>query len=301
MLVLPDIVIPPNPSPALISAEMWRFRTYCLWLEPGSQDVDSGIFANKPGYHNSRKNLLANPDWRNDYSIRLAPDKEGPADKAAGFDWTFRTAQGGNYARIIFYSDRVEAAFNRRDPRLYGFREVLCQADTDLQAEGFDFVSWTRRTPDDSHLWHMHFSKLRKYINDRRSYDAMLSILSGQSLADWEEDMPTAEEIATAVWNQRINSPGLNRNVTASDWLKSGYGAELALRTMSDVLNTIASKVDLDPEELEAVKTAAREGATAATALIIDGVLAGLPSGDTVSKEEVKQALTEWFTPAVEG
>jgi hypothetical protein len=183
MLVLPTITIPPNPAPAVISAEMWRFRTYCLWLEPGSQDVDSGIYADKPGYHNKRNSLPST-----DYSVRLPPDKEGPADKAAAFDWTFRTAQGGNYSRIIFYSDRIEAAFNRRDPRLYGFREVLCQADTDLQAEGFDFVSWTRRTPDDSHLWHMHFSKLRKYINDRQSYDAMLSILIGQSLAEWEED-----------------------------------------------------------------------------------------------------------------
>lgn len=230
MLVLPDIAIPPNPAPAVISAEMWRFRTYCLWLEPGSQDVDSGIYANKAGYHNTRKNLLANPNWRNDYSIRLPADKEGPADKAAAFDWTFRTAQGGNYSRIIFYSDRVEAAFNRRDPRLYGFREVLCQADTDLQAEGFDFVSWTTRTPDDSHLWHMHFSKLRKYINDRRSYDAMLSILSGQSLADWEDEgMATLDSedltnIARAVWGERIASEGLNRSVVAGDWQKDSYG-----------------------------------------------------------------------------
>jgi hypothetical protein len=297
MLALPAITIPPNPAPAVISNEMWRFRTYCLWLEPGSQDVDSGIFADKPGYHNKRNALPST-----DYSVRLQADKEGPSDKASAFDWTFRTAQGGNYSRIIFYSDRIEAAFNRRDPRLYGFREVLCQADTDLAAEGFDFVSWTRRTPDDSHLWHMHFSKLRKYINDRQSYDAMLSILSGQSLADWEEDMPTAQEIAAAVWNYKISSPALNRsNIAAGDWIKSGYGAEIALRSMSTVLDTVASKVDLDPAELEAIKTAAREGATAATALIIDGVLAGLPSGDTVSKEEVKQALTEWFTPAVEG
>jgi hypothetical protein len=185
MFALPEIEIPLNPAPTVISAEMWRFRTYCLWIEPGSQDVDGGIYANKPGYHNTRKNLLANPKWRDDYSIRLQADKEGPSDKASGFDWTFRTAQGGNYTRIMFYMDRVEAAFNRRDSRLYGFREVLGQADPDSSAEGFDFVKWFRRTPDDSHLWHIHFSKLRKYINDRRSNNAMLSILSGQSLADW--------------------------------------------------------------------------------------------------------------------
>lgn len=296
MLVLPNITIPPNPAPAVISAEMWRFRTYCLWLEPGSQDVDSGIYANKGGYHNKRNALPPS-----DYSVKLPADKEGPNDKASAFDWTFKTAQSGNYGRILLYMDRIEAAFNRRDPRLYGFREVLGQADPDSNAEGFDFVGWFRRTPDDSHLWHIHFSKLRKYINDRRSYDAMLSILSGQSLADWEdEDMPTAEEIATAVWNTRIASPGLDRTAVAADWIKSGYGAELALRQMSAVLNTIASKVDLDPDELEAVKTAAREGALAASTLIIDGVLAGLPEGDTVTKESVKDALTEWFTPAVD-
>lgn len=227
MLTLPAITIPPNPAPAVISAEMWRFRTYCLYIESGSQDVDSGIYANKPGYHNKRNALPST-----DYSVRLPPDKEGPADKAAAFDWTFKTAQGGNYARILFYMDRIEAAFNRRDPRLYGFREVLGQADPDSNAEGFDFYHWTTRTPDDSHLWHIHFSKLRKYINDRLSYDAMLSILIGQSLSDWEDDVALTDEdiakvaakAAEAVWNQRITSPGLNRSVAAGDWQKDAFG-----------------------------------------------------------------------------
>lgn len=279
MLVLPDIVIPPNPAPAVISAEMWRFRTYCLWLEPGSQDVDSGIYANKPGYHNKRSALPST-----DYSVRLPPDKEGPSDKAAAFDWTFRTAQGGNYARILFYSDRVEAAFNRRDPRLYGFREVLCQADTDLQAEGFDFYHWTRRTPDDSHLWHMHFSKLRKYINDRRSYDAMLSILSGQSLAAWEDENSMAtldaedlRNIATAVWNERIASEGLNRSVVAGDWQKDSYS-----NRQNYLVPILANVVALNGKDF------VDEHA------IAQAVLNGL---GTRSAEEIKEALSAVMTP----
>lgn len=134
-------------------------------------------------------------------------------------------------------------------------------------------------------------NRLRSWVQNGMSGGSAMATLDNEDL----------ENIAAIVWNRKINSPGLNRNVTAADWLKSGYGAELALRSMSEVLNVVASKVDLDPAELEAVKTAAREGAMAATAVIIDGVLAGLPDGDTVTKEEVKQALTEWFTPAVEG
>lgn len=147
-------------------------------------------------------------------------------------------------------------------------------------------------TGSDPHTGHVHASGWWEDDANTADWTAVLEI---------GDDMPTAEEIATAVWNQRIASEGLNRSVVAADWLKSGYAAEIALRQMSAVLNTVASKVDLDPTELEAIKTAAREGAMASTAIIIDGVLAGLPSGDTVSKEEVKQALTEWFTPAVEG
>lgn len=171
-----------NPDPGRITAALWYFVESCLAMQPGTQY--GGTFADKPGYHNTRNNLY-NQGRTNDYSVRLAADKAGPGDKCAAFDWTFPDAQSGRYGTIVRYGERVRSAFRARDPRLRGWREVLIQADVDGDAEGFDFTSWSERTPDDSHLWHGHFSCLRQYLNDIAVMNGMLSILAGESLATW--------------------------------------------------------------------------------------------------------------------
>jgi len=154
-----------------------------LALEPGTQS--GGMYAYKPGYHNTRGNLLAEPEWRNDYSIRDEEDKQGPADKCAAYDWTFPEAHAGNYGRIRLYTDRLQAAWERDDPRVSGWREALGQSDSDLLAEGYDFRYHRERTPDSSHLWHIHLSEDRGMVESWHNKQAMLSVLSGQSLEDW--------------------------------------------------------------------------------------------------------------------
>lgn len=171
-----------NPDPSRITAALWYFVESCLAMQPGSRY--SGTFADKPGYHNTRNNLI-NQGRTNDYSVRLAADKLGPGDKTAAFDWTFPDAQEGRYGTIIRYGQRVRSAFYARDPRLRGWREVLVQADADGNAEGFDFTSWSERTPDSTHLWHAHFSVLRQHLNDMTVMNGMLSILAGESLDTW--------------------------------------------------------------------------------------------------------------------
>jgi hypothetical protein len=168
------------------SAWAWFMHELTV-LEPGT--VNSGTYTNKAGYHNSRANLLASAAWRNDYSIRSTVDKQGPSDAGAAGDWTFRDAQAGKYFNILKYMDRIEAAFHARDPRLDTWREVLGQADLDLYAEGFDFDSWGTRTPDSTHVWHIHLSEHRAHTESFASKTAMLSVLRGESLADWKESM----------------------------------------------------------------------------------------------------------------
>lgn len=165
----------PNPLPALITDELWWFSQQLLALAPGS--LFGGIFAPKPGYHNTRANLLARPEWRNDYSIRLPADQRGPIDKAAAVDWTFPEAQQGDYRRIALYGGRVREAFNRRDPRLFGWREFLGQADLDSPPEGYDFATWTTRTPDNTHQWHDHFSVHREHVGNLAVMRGMLLVL----------------------------------------------------------------------------------------------------------------------------
>lgn len=166
-----------NPNPARITDELWRFRTACLDMEPGTADEDSGIYANKPGYHNTR----SQNDPEN-YSVRDAPDQKGPGDKAAAWDWTFQTAQNGDYSRISIYGKRMLIAFNEEDDRCNVLREFLGQTDMDATPEGLDFRYRTKRTPDDTHKWHIHWSFVRAYVAVPGALDCVLSILKGETL-----------------------------------------------------------------------------------------------------------------------
>jgi len=192
-----------NPHPDHISAEMWWFIEQLELLE-GRDTVYAGSWGDfKPGYHCDAFNLWWHKDksgnyiWRNDYSTKLPDDKVlGTANEKLGaaVDWTFLSAQAGNFANFKKYGTRIRAAWAARDPRLKGWREVLCQGDGDIPADGYDFVTWTERTPDDTHKWHMHFSCLRKHLRERAVFEAMLSILRGETLPQWQggDEMPKA-------------------------------------------------------------------------------------------------------------
>lgn len=171
-----------------ITDELWYFRTECLKLNPGNS-VDGGIAPgskNQKGYHNYRDhlhNLGYGPN--EDYSIRFNADLGGPGNCFAAFDWVFKDAQSGNYTTIRYYMTLLKAAYDANDPRLYGFREALGQQDADNNPEGLDFLLRNLRTPDMSHMWHIHFSVLRRYLRDLRAMQAMLSILANESLSTW--------------------------------------------------------------------------------------------------------------------
>lgn len=156
--------------------ESRRFMEELLALAPGSQN--GGLYANKPGYHNLRNNLIRQ-GLINDYSVRATVDKQGPGDKSAAYDWTFPEAQRGDRTRIRFFMTRIKVVFDARDPRLKGWREALGQQDLDSPPEGFDFDSWTTRTPGISHDWHIHLSEHRLFLADWANKEKMLSILSG--------------------------------------------------------------------------------------------------------------------------
>jgi len=198
------------------TTEHQRFVAELLALEPGTEN--SGIAGDKPGYHNSRENLIAE-GLTNDYSIRSAVDKLGAGWAGAANDWTFHDAQRGDYSTIMKYMVRIRDAFNRRDPRLTGWREVLGQADPDATAEGYDFVGWYTRTPDDSHLWHIHFSIQRAYTQEWSTFAAMLSILRGEPLELWLHGMVAGmitnlDDLAKVVTTGALVSRPLNEKST---------------------------------------------------------------------------------------
>lgn len=158
------------------------FMNALVALEPETEN--SGIYANKPGYHGTRAENEARDkrDGDRDYSREHPLDLKGPSDKAAAYDWTHRKAQRGDYSSMAKYGDRLEAAFRDRDPRLYGWREALGQTDRDKTAEGLDFDGWYRRQPDSTHEWHWHFSEHREFVESWDNKLCMLSVLKGEPL-----------------------------------------------------------------------------------------------------------------------
>lgn len=183
-----------NPNPARITDASWWLMQQLLALQPGTRN--GGIYANKPGYHNTRAG-----NWSGDYSVTDAVDKRGPSDKAAAYDWTFTDAQAGRYDLIMKYTNRLlRSARDPDDPRLNGWREFYGQADADRQVEGWDTRYGYAASSDPSHLWHLHFSETRALVADYDNKRALLSVLRGETVAEWRgDDMPTAEEVAKAV------------------------------------------------------------------------------------------------------
>lgn len=203
---------PANPNPSRITQELWEFRCDMLAVAPGTDDEDSGIYANKPGYHNTR--AANDPD---DYSVREAPDRLGPADKAAAWDWTFKSAQSGDYTQIAIYGRRIRAAWEARDPRCNVLREFLGQTDTDSTPEGLDFRHHTTRTPDSSHSWHDHFSFTRAYVAVPGALKGVVSVARGDLLADY---------LAAGGKVYSIDGTGeIDMSLTAEEhnWLKNLY------------------------------------------------------------------------------
>ncbi|BCJ55212.1 hypothetical protein Asp14428_66870 [Actinoplanes sp. NBRC 14428] len=165
-------------------------------LEPGS--LLGGILADKPGYHNTR-DRLRQQGRRWDYSIRWPRDRRGPGDEAAAIDWTFPDAQAGHFGTIARYSKRLRDAGRVEDPRTYAMREFYGNTDRDREVEGWDFVrDKVAHSSDDTHLWHIHISVRRAYVNDRKAIDAIVSILSGESLTDWQRRWDARPRAATA-------------------------------------------------------------------------------------------------------
>lgn len=154
-----------------------RFMREFLSREPKARN--GGIAPGDPnqgGYHNSR-NKLYSIGKTNDYSVRLSWDKAGDGNAYAAVDIVFVDAQNGDYTTIRKYMNRIKAAFDRNDGRLGFFREFLGQQDADGNPEGFDIPNHSTRTPDMSHMWHIHISILRQYAGLWEAWQGLLDIL----------------------------------------------------------------------------------------------------------------------------
>lgn len=151
-------------------------------LEPKESEL-GGILADKRGYHNTRDRLLRE-GHTSDYSIQTDKDKKGPGSEGSAIDWTFRNAQAGNFSTINKYSKRLYAAGVNDDPRAKTYlREFFGNTDIDRTVEGWSYFHDAPATSaDNTHLWHIHLSIYRQYINDTAAMQAIIDICAGKAI-----------------------------------------------------------------------------------------------------------------------
>lgn len=143
---------------------------------------NGGIYANKPGFHNTR-----NQNSSGNYSCQGVRNQRGPGDKAAAYDITYTDAQSGNYGTIADHSTRLYNAGKNNDPRMKGWYEFFGNIDWDTAVEGWNYARAQAASSDSSHLWHIHLSELREMLNCWVNKDAAWSVMVGETLSAWKK------------------------------------------------------------------------------------------------------------------
>jgi hypothetical protein len=301
----PDFALPkPNPNRSRMTDALWWLVCMRELLEP-KLSANGGTFADKPGFHNAGERLTDHGpgDSRTDHSIRHAVNRTGPwwRTRTAAHDWTFRDAQAGDYATIRKYTNRLIGSMRSltdlRPDDVYWY--TLGQGDNDAVVEG-----WHERddeilsSSDLTHLWHRHDSFRRNIVGSFPHMWQALTIDMGWTYAEWqrsvapqEDDMPTPEEYAAAVWAHRLVDP---RSTTeprgtkpAGDFQRysdvvNQKTTDDVLRAVGPVLRSIASADHVDEQALAATL------APAVAALVVASLP---PDSAEISQAEVNAVV----------
>lgn len=297
-----------NPNPSRITAEMW-----CLWLQlqaaiPGVRL--GGIYADKSGYHNTVNANLAR--WPGNYSVRYAIDRRDPRDKARAIDLTMNAT----WMRTI--TRRLLDGAAARDPRMRPVKEFYGTLD------GRTVVGRLKDSPDgpyrsgssdSSHTWHVHLGLLTPFVDDIEAMRGLVSLLSGQSLADYMEgtmeiNLPKHGDTGTWVgfWQRYVIANGASLPKYGVD---NSYGDEMASALRWLFVNRLGGKPDTyDGRALtswiarELIRRDARaglgSGTTAPTQAQVDAAVAKYLAANPVPPGKTPTKVTIDF-PAVTG
>ncbi|PWR08563.1 hypothetical protein DKT68_15210 [Micromonospora acroterricola] len=158
------------------------------WKKLYKSAVISGIVgdtrhAKRGGYHISIEDQVN----RSDYSVTRPDDKAPPGawprDCAAAIDMNLSLAD------MKVCHARLCAVWRNRanDPRA-----KYINAHNGWDGNGnpgrYDWYAGSVSTATDDHEWHVHLEIRRRYVNDPKAAEAVLSILRGESLADFQGD-----------------------------------------------------------------------------------------------------------------
>src|SRR5687768_3884026 len=153
-------------------------RQLQLAADPASATL-SGIVGDSShtyGYHRAAAEVSTS-----DYSRQLEPDRiDIDPWAAAGIDISMNPWDMKIVTRRMLnsYADLL-------DPRLDEVREFIGTLDG-VNVIRIDVWFRVQGTSDASHLWHLHVSILRRFVNNAYVMDKIYSVITGETLASWK-------------------------------------------------------------------------------------------------------------------
>jgi hypothetical protein len=215
------------------------------------------------GYHISRQDQSSS-----NYSVIRPDDRLGPSDRASAIDMTMSTADMKK-AHIRLR----EAWKNRSSDWRMKYINAWNGWDGQGDAGRYDVVTGKVSTATADHKWHIHLEIRRRYVNDMNAMRAILSVLKGETLAEYTgtdreevEDMALEaadiDKIVAGVWNYRLMNPYSNTEQPAGTILRyapSRNPHEVTQTLVNQALTALAAigeRVDVDAAEVEAIRAA---------------------------------------------
>lgn len=170
----------PNPAPSIITDAEWRY--WCTVGDAVPGITLSGIYADKPHYHNTVNANLKK--WPDSYSVRYALDtKMGPPDKARAIDLSLSNEQ------MKLRTGYLRDAALSKDTRLRGLREFYGTLDGKtvygLSQNDDTAQNWRQVSSDATHLWHIHQSFWAAHCADWNYIEPIVSVFMGETLQQW--------------------------------------------------------------------------------------------------------------------
>jgi len=274
-----------------------------IQLRTGLSAVEVGIVGDVAhggrGYHEGRSDLTRVGVLGTDYSVRLARDRAGLTESASALDIGGAWRTGGGAAWLRFNHLLIMELTGGR-AALAPIRAVNYSPDGRQKLRQDRENGWRVEATSDTVDVHTHIEFYRDTEGKRQACIDYLDLLVGTAISGQQ---PDGDEELDA--NQATEAHEVHELTkwNIHPWVA---GSLQALGRIEPLINAIAAKVDIGPEELAAITAAADAGAAAALAAHADElaarVVAALPADVAAGvASAVTTAVRQVFAAAAAG